>query len=125
MFGTLLQVAAGGAIGATLRYLAGHYAALALGRGFPWGTLAVNLAGSAAMGVLYVLAVERTGARFAPFLLAGVLGGFTTFSAFSLDAFALFESGRRVLAAGYVLGSVAGALAGLALGVWATRAALA
>ena len=125
MLATLIQVAAGGAIGASLRFLTGHYAALWLGRGFPWGTLALNLIGSALMGVLYVLAVERAGARFAPFLLAGVLGGFTTFSAFSLDAFALFESGRRVLAGVYVLGSVAGALAGLALGVFATRAALA
>jgi CrcB protein len=107
-----------------LRYLTGYYAAAWLGRGFPWGTLAVNLIGSALMGLLYVVLVEKAGARLAPFLLAGVLGGFTTFSAFSLDAFALFESGRRVLAGAYVLGSVAGALAGLAVGIFATRAAL-
>jgi CrcB protein len=124
MFPTLLQVALGGAIGASARYLTGYYAAAWLGRGFPWGTLAVNLIGSALMGLLYVVLVEKAGARLAPFLLAGVLGGFTTFSAFSLDAFALFESGRRVLAGAYVLGSVAGALAGLAVGIFATRAAL-
>lgn len=125
MLATLMQVAAGGAIGASLRFLTGHYAALWLGRGFPWGTLAVNLLGSALMGLCTVWLVERGGARLAPFLLAGVLGGFTTFSAFSLDAFTLFESGRRGLAALYVLGSVAGALAGLALGIVAARAVLA
>lgn len=124
MLATLLQVALGGAIGASARFMAGHYASLWLGRGFPVATLGVNILGSLLMGVLYVLVIERGGARFAPFLLAGLLGGFTTFSAFSLDAFSLFESGRRVLAGVYVAGSVAGGLLGLAAGLLLTRAAI-
>lgn len=125
--GAFLSVAAGGAIGATLRWLVVRWAAHAFGPGFPWGTVIVNVAGSAAMGILAVLLMERfPGAwgRYAPFLMTGVLGGFTTFSAFSLDALFLIERGRNLAAAGYmgasVVLSVAGLWAGLTLarGVW-------
>ncbi|MDH3668660.1 MAG: fluoride efflux transporter CrcB [Paracoccaceae bacterium] len=125
--GAFLSVAVGGAIGATLRWLVVRWATHALGPGFPWGTVIVNVAGSVAMGVLAVLLMERfPGAwgRYAPFLMTGVLGGFTTFSAFSLDALFLIERGRNMAAAGYmgasVLLSIAGLWAGLALarGVW-------
>lgn len=121
MFATLLQVALGGAIGASGRYLVGRAAIRLAGPGFPWGTVAVNIVGSALMGVIVVL-LARKGNALAPFLMTGVLGGFTTFSAFSLDAFTLYERGQVGLALAYVAGSVALGIAGLVLGILATRA---
>lgn len=116
---TLTQVALGGAIGASLRYLTGLTAIRLAGPGFPWGTLAVNILGSFAMGLIVVL-LAKTGNRMAPFLMTGVLGGFTTFSAFSLDTLTLIERGQTGLAALYATASVLGALtavfAGLTLG---------
>ncbi|SFE31094.1 fluoride efflux transporter CrcB [Roseivivax sediminis] len=118
---TLLQVAAGGAMGAVARYLTGAAAMRALGPGFPWGTVIVNVAGSFAMGVL-VVALGHFGAnRAAPLLMTGLLGGFTTFSAFSLDAVTLYERGAAGAAAAYVAGSVALSLAALAAGLLCAR----
>ena len=125
MFTTLLQVALGGAIGASARYLGVLGVLRAWPAGGPAGTLLVNLVGSALMGALLVWLEARGGLRAAPFLLTGVLGGFTTFSAFSLDAFALYERGATGLAALYVLGSVVLSIAALAAGVFAMRGALA
>ena len=117
-----LSVAAGGALGATLRFALSGAALRAFGAGFPWGTLLANVLGGFAMGLAAGLLVERGPAawgRLAPFVTTGLLGGFTTFSAFSLDAVTLAERGRGLAAAGYVSVSVAlaiGALwAGLAL----------
>ena len=121
MFGTLLQVALGGAIGASGRYLTGIAAVRLLGHGFPWGTLIVNVVGSFLMGVLVVVMAQKFGTRFAPFLMTGLLGGFTTFSAFSLDALTLYERGQTGLAAGYVLASIGLTLSAIALGVLMTR----
>ena len=127
MTSVILSVAAGGAIGASLRFLVMRWAGQALGLAFPYGTLIVNVAGSLAIGVAAVIMMERfpgSWGRFAPFLMTGVLGGFTTFSAFSLDALFLIERGRNLAAAAYIGGSVglsiAGLWAGLALarGVW-------
>lgn len=112
----LLQVAIGGAIGASARHVAGQVAARAFGTGFPWGTVLVNVTGSFAMGALVVL-LAQTGTRLAPLLMTGVLGGFTTFSAFSLDAVTLWERGQAGLAAAYVAGSVILSLAGLLAGM--------
>jgi CrcB protein len=117
---TLLYVAFGGAIGASLRFLTARAAMRLLGPGFPWGTVAVNVLGSLIMGLLAVAMMERLpGAwgRYAPFAMTGVLGGFTTFSAFSLDALSLWEKGRTLHAALYVGGSVAASIAALALGL--------
>ena len=125
MFLTLSQVALGGAIGACLRYLSNVGAMRLFGPGFPYATMFVNIAGSFAMGVLLVFLAHKGGMRAAPFLLTGVLGGFTTFSAFSLDAFALYERGQAGLAAAYILGSVALSILALSLGVLLTRGALA
>lgn len=125
MFLTLSQVALGGAIGASLRYLSNVGAMRLFGPGFPYATLFVNIAGSFAMGVLMVFLAHKGGMRAAPFLMTGVLGGFTTFSAFSLDAFALYERGQAGLAAAYILGSVALSILALSLGVLLTRGALA
>jgi CrcB protein len=117
----ILQVALGGALGASARYLTGMAAARLLGPGFPWGTLCVNIAGSFAMGLLAVLLLQAGGARWAPFLLTGLLGGFTTFSAFSLDLVTLLERGAMAPAAGYVLGSVGLSIAALVAGMSLAR----
>jgi CrcB protein len=106
MWMTLIQVALGGALGAVLRYLTSVGAMRLVGPGFPWATMTVNVVGSFAMGVLVVVLAREGGTRLAPFLMTGVLGGFTTFSAFSLDALTLYERGQAGLAAGYVVASV-------------------
>ena len=120
----LLYVLIGGAAGAGLRYETGRLALARLGPGFPWGTLAVNLAGGLAMGLLAGAMVEQGRADRPLWLLlgVGVLGGFTTFSAFSLDMFAMLERGQAGLALGYAAASVAGALALLCAGWWLARA---
>jgi CrcB protein len=120
----LLLVLLGGAAGAGLRYEAGRLALKQFGPGFPWGTLAVNLAGGLAMGLL-AGALSGVGMTSRPaWLLLGVglLGGFTTFSAYSLDLFLMLERGRAGLALAYGAGSALGALGLLALGYWAARA---
>ncbi|WP_172299140.1 fluoride efflux transporter CrcB [Pseudoruegeria sp. HB172150] len=122
MFYTLIQVALGGAIGASGRYLTGVATVRIFGHGFPWGTLTVNVIGSFIMGVIVVLLGEFSANRLAPFLMTGVLGGFTTFSAFSLDAMTLYERGDVGLALGYIAVSVMVSLAAIAVGVLATRA---
>ncbi|HEX8668642.1 MAG TPA: CrcB family protein [Allosphingosinicella sp.] len=121
----VLLVMLGGAVGAGLRYEVGRAALRHIGAGFPWGTLLVNLAGSLLIGVLAgVLLGEGYQSRGAWLLLAvGVLGGFTTFSAFSFDIFGMIERGQAAGAGLYVAVSVAGGLALLALGYWAARAA--
>ena len=122
---TLLQVALGGAIGASLRYGLG-LSLLGEGfRGFPMAVLTANVLGSFLMGMLFVFLTEREFLHFAPFLMVGVLGGFTTFSSFSLETFNLFERGDWGQAALYVglsVGLSLGALfVGLLLGrsIWA------
>jgi CrcB protein len=122
----LLLVMLGGAAGAGLRYETGRLALRHLGPGFPWGTLAVNLIGGLGMGLLVgTMAGEGMTSRAAWFLIGvGVLGGFTTFSAFSFDLFAMLQRGEAGLAFAYAFASVLGAFALLALGYWAVRAAL-
>ncbi len=106
---TFLSVALGGAIGASARFAVNLLALRLFGTAFPAATLCVNVLGSLAMGVLAVLLLERA-SPLAPFVLTGVLGGFTTFSAFSLDALMLWERGQGGLAAVYVILSVAASL---------------
>ena len=114
-----LQVALGGAIGASARHgvniLAGRIAP-----GLPLGTLSVNVLGCMAMGVLASVLALRGGQLLAHLLLTGVLGGFTTFSAFALDTMTLWERGAGGQAIGYVLASVllslVAVMAGLAIG---------
>ena len=121
----LLLVMIGGAIGAVLRYEVGRIALHRLGAGFPWGTLVVNLAGGFLMGVLAGYMIARTPLDQALWMFVGVglLGGFTTFSAFSFDLFAMLEQGRLWAAAAYAGGSVVGALGLLFVGYWLARAA--
>lgn len=121
MVANLIYVALGGALGAVARYLTGMAAVRVMGHGFPWGTLTVNIFGSFLMGVLVVALAELSATRFAPLLMTGLLGGFTTFSAFSLDAVALYERGAIGLAAGYVGMSVVLSLLALAAGMILSR----
>lgn len=117
----ILPVAAGGALGALMRYWIGGAAQSALGPGFPFGTLFVNVTGCIAIGVLYVLLAERPDAGvWRAVLITGVLGAYTTFSAFSLETLQLLEAGEMLEASLNVLLSVglclAGCWAGLAVG---------
>nr|WP_309748119.1 MULTISPECIES: CrcB family protein [Rhodobacterales] len=122
---TVFQIAIGGGLGAALRYGSIQGAVRVLGLGAPAGVFAVNVAGSFLMGLFAVWFLERVGeARFAPFVMTGILGGFTTFSAFSLDAILLWEQGRGGVAMVYVLGSVLGAIAALFVGMIIMRAVL-
>ncbi len=119
-----LAVAGGGALGAVMRYGVARLAAAFFGTSFPWGTFLVNVAGSFLMGVVIVwlAAREPMAPLLRSFLTVGVLGAFTTFSTFSLDAVSLFED-KAYLAAGlYVAGSVVFSIIGLALGLSIMRA---
>ncbi len=122
MFTTLLQVALGGAIGASARYAAGVGVIRAFGAtGFPLGVLTVNVVGSFLMGVLAVTLARKGLTHLNPFLMTGILGGFTTFSAFSLEAVSLYERGQMGQAAAYVLLSVFLSIAALLAGLWLAR----
>lgn len=117
---SLLLVAAGGAVGALARYGAGALAVrLGLG-GFPWSTLAVNLVGGFCMGLLAGWVAQGSPA-LRLLLGVGVLGGFTTFSAFSIDVVRLLESGELTRAFTYVAASVLGAIGACWLGLVLAR----
>jgi fluoride exporter len=123
---TLLLVALGGALGASCRYGVG-VAATHLGSGhFPWGTFSVNIIGSFILGVLVAMMTFSwsPSPELRAFVVVGVLGGFTTFSAFSLDVVLLIERGRLTLAALYLIGTVAISVAGLFAGLRLTRMVL-
>lgn len=120
MLWTLTQVALGGAIGAALRFLT------AVAVGTPIATLIVNVIGSFAIGALAVWLLGPKGSvPVAPFLITGVLGGFTTFSAFSLDALKLWQAGQGMQAALYVIATVLLSLLAVALGAALARGAFA
>ena len=120
---TLFAVAAGGALGASARYLTGAAALRLIGPGFPWGTLTVNILGSFLMGLLIALFAFKlnVSGEVKSFLTTGVLGGFTTFSAFSLDAALMWERGEAGTAAIYVVASVVLAIGALFAGLWLVR----
>ena len=117
----LTYVALGGALGAVLRYLTGLGVLRLFGAGFPLGVISVNIVGSFLMGLFVVLAERKGLVHLSPFVMTGLLGGFTTFSAFSLEAVSLFEKGDTVGAAFYVVSSVVASIAALCLGVWLAR----
>jgi CrcB protein len=121
MIHTLWQVALGGALGASARYLTGIAAMRLMGPGFPWGTLTVNVVGSFLMGVLVVFLAHKDATRLAPLLMTGILGGFTTFSAFSLDTMAMVERGQTTLAGFYVVASVLLSLGAIVLAMFLAR----
>lgn len=114
MLKTLIFVALGGAFGAVARYLVG------LAVTFPLGTLTVNVTGSFAIGVVWVMLVDKTPGVL-PFLMTGVLGGFTTFSTFSLDTLRLMQDGRLGVAGLYVTASVVLSLMACFAGLWLAK----
>jgi CrcB protein len=124
MLDTIL-VFLGAGIGGTMRHGVNVFAARLAGPTFPWGTLAINVVGSLGMGLLVAWLATRAALplsgslRF--FLATGVLGGFTTFSAFSLDAVLLWQRGDWAAAAAYVAASVALSIGALALGLAVLR----
>lgn len=125
--GSWLAVACGGALGAVGRFAIMRLMTQLAGTGFPYATLAVNVIGSFAMGVLvevFALKVNPS-AEVRAFLVIGVLGAFTTFSTFSLDAVALFERGATLAAGAYVALSVTLSIAGLLIGLSLSRSVLA
>lgn len=114
LFGYLL-VFFGGGVGASIRHAVNMASAKALGTGFPFGTLIINITGSIVMGLIagYLAFKGEASQHWRLFLMTGILGGYTTFSAFSLDTALLYERGAVGLAALYVVGSVGLSIAGL------------
>ncbi len=122
---TLLYVALGGAIGSVMRYLAMSFIGHTLGNDFPYSTLIVNVSGSLVMGVLIgwlAGVLPENAANIRLFVAVGVLGGYTTFSTFSLDAITLMEEGKVLYMAAYILFSVILSLGGLIVGLYLMRA---
>lgn len=119
----LFLVMLGGAIGAGFRFHIGRVALANLGPAFPWGTWIVNLLGGFLMGLLagMLVKMDAAGEPLRLFLGVGVLGGFTTFSAFSLETLNMLARGDHVGAAAYAVSSVAGSVVMLVLGVGAAR----
>ncbi|MEX0951983.1 MAG: fluoride efflux transporter CrcB [Gammaproteobacteria bacterium] len=119
----MLAIAAGGAVGALTRYGVFRGVQLWLGTGFPYGTLLINISGSFFMGLLYVWLIERNmlNAEWRAALLVGLLGSFTTFSAFSIETLRLLESGEPVKATANVLLSIMLCLLGCWLGLILAR----
>ena len=119
-----LVVFVGAGIGGALRHGVNLAGLRLLGPGFPYGTITVNIVGSLIMGLLAGWFAHKAdpGQVWRLFLTTGILGGFTTFSAFSLDAALLFERGQFALAALYALSSPALAILALFAGLWLLRA---
>ncbi len=123
----LLLASAGGAIGSGLRFLVNQAFAERGLIAFPWATLTVNVVGGFLMGVVFVIVHERLGGspEWRTFLATGILGGLTTFSAYSLDMMNILTTyGLSLRFMAYTLGSVILAFAALACGMWLTRTLL-
>ena len=113
----------GGGLGATLRHVINMTCARCMGTAFPWGTFNINITGSTVMGLIagYLAYKGEASQPWRLFLMTGILGGYTTFSAFSLDTAVLYERGELGLALAYVLGSVVLSIAGLFAGLALVR----
>ena len=118
-----LAIAGGGAAGALLRFWMANAVYALVGRGFPYGTLAVNVLGSLLMGLLYVLLIDKLslGPQWRAVLLVGFLGAFTTFSTFSIETLNLLEAGETMKAVLNVLLSMALCIGATWLGVLTGR----
>ena len=114
-----LLVFLGGGVGASLRHAVNVTCAKCIGTAFPYGTFIINISGSLVMGLIagYLASKGQASQPWRLFLMTGILGGYTTFSAFSLDSVLLYERGELALAALYVVLSVALSIAGLFAGL--------
>jgi CrcB protein len=123
-WGVLLVVALGGAAGSLLRYLVAGAVQPAWWPGFPFGIFVVNVTGGLAMGLITALAALKLNLtpEMRAFLTTGILGGYTTFSTFSLDSAMLMERGAYAQAGAYVIGSVVLSVLALFAGLWLVRA---
>ncbi|CAN5916751.1 fluoride efflux transporter CrcB [soil metagenome] len=121
----VLALAIGGAIGANARYWLGFWVASWAGTRFPWSTLLINVSGAFALGVFATI-IERyqppSRTLLTEFLLVGILGGYTTFSTFTLESLRLWHNGALIRSLGYMAGSVTIGFAAVALGVALTHA---
>jgi len=119
----IAAVAVGGAFGSVLRYLISTWFLQRFGPGFPWATFAINVSGSFLIGFVLQLALSRAG--FSPymrvFLATGILGGYTTFSSYSFEAYSLGVQGSYVRAVAYALGSVVAGVVAAYAGVVIAR----
>ena len=120
----LLMVAIGGALGSALRYVVASTIQSAAWGGYPWGIFIVNITGGLAMGVIVELAALKISMspEMRAFLTTGILGGYTTFSTFSLDSVLLIERGAYASAAVYIVGSAALSILAVFAGMYAVRA---
>ena len=120
----ILLVMAGGAIGSALRYEYGRASARLFGIGWPWGTLGVNILGGLVMGMFagWLAARSQGGENLRLFFAVGLLGGFTTFSSFSLETILMIERGQWLSAGGYAVASVLASVGALAIGLGVARA---
>jgi fluoride exporter len=122
---SIAAVAAGGALGSVLRFLVSGWFLTRFGPGFPWGTFAVNISGSFAIGFVVQLATSR--ADFSPYLrlllVPGILGGYTTFSAFAYETYGLGTAGFPIQSIAYAAGSVVAGVAAAYAGVAVVRSA--
>jgi CrcB protein len=118
-----LLVFIGGGLGSTLRHIINVVCARSLGTAFPYHTFIINITGSTMMGLIagYLAFKGEASQPWRLFLMTGILGGYTTFSAYSLDAVMLYERGETGLALLYVLGSVVLSIAGLVAGLALVR----
>ena len=121
MIGTLAQVAFGGAIGASVRWGLGRYITHITGPGFPLGVLTCNVIGSLLMGLFIATAAHKELTHLSPLIATGLLGGFTTFSAFSMEAVHLMERGDAGQAIAYIGLSVGTSLGALYAGLMIAR----
>lgn len=123
MIGTIAAIGIGGGLGALARYGSNAAAAQVLGSNFPWGTMMINIVGSFMMGlaVAKFMQIEGLSQEWRAFVTTGFLGGFTTFSAFSLDFVNLWERGEALYALAYMLASVIGSVLALFLALWIVR----
>jgi CrcB protein len=121
--GILLAVALGGALGSLLRYVVAGFVQSATWPGFPWGIFVVNISGGFAMGIIVELSALKLNLtpEMRAFLTVGILGGYTTFSTFSLDSALLIERGDYSGAAVYIAGSALLSIMALFAGLWLVR----
>jgi CrcB protein len=119
----IFAIGLGGALGAISRHFMTRWIANILGSSFPYGTMSVNVIGSFLMGMLITLLADRfsMSQELRGFVVVGLLGGFTTFSAFSMETALLIERNTWGLAALYITGSVLLSVVGLFIGIWAGR----